>query len=666
MSKKMLINARYPEECRVAVIEDNQLLELEIERPDHQQLKGNIYRAPISRIEQSLQAAFLDIGSSRNGFLQINDINPACFFDSSKNSSGRNRPSIKEILRNGQDLVVQVVKDERAAKGATLTTNMSIPGRYVVLMIGNQRGGVSRKIQDESQRRKLKDSVDSLKIPAGMGVIVRTAGINKSTVELQKDLDNLLEIWYSILEKSVTPGPSPLLLYQESSLAIRTIRDYLTPDITEVLIDEEKIFNEVKDFIDRTFSNFETKLTFYDKPTPLFSYFHLDTQVDATNQSEVTLKSGGSIVINSTEAVVAVDVNSGRATTQSNVEYTAFETNKEAAIEVARQLRLRDLGGLIVIDFIDMADKRHKQVVERTLKDSVRFDKAKVEIGRISKFGLLEMSRQRIKTSLASHSHETCSQCQGRGKMRSPESVSLEALRKIQSAMYAGGVTEVRLQISPIAGLMLLNSKRRELSAFESETGAQVRVYPDGRLRPEEYHIEIVRSRGVVSTSSMTSPATETSSDRSLERGSDRGSERNGNQRNNRSRRGRTSDNRDNRDNREDRRPNRRPQNQSNHNRPRPENNRSEDDSRETLENNNSEENSPIEDRPQQENRPENRQDNRPRPNRNNRNRNYRDNRNNRPRRDSSTAGDSQISNGGESTGHEERIVVNSDDSGAE
>lgn len=497
MSKKMLINALYPEECRVAVIENGQLLELEVERHDQQQLKGNIYRAPISRIEQSLQAAFLDIGSNRNGFLQVNDINPACFYEAPKgNNRGRNRVSVKDALRTGQDLVVQVVKDERAAKGATLTTNLSMPGRYLVLMIGNQRGGVSRKIQDSGQRKRLKASLDSLKLPAGMGVIVRTAGINKSVPELQKDLDGLLETWYEILHKSLTPGPSPSLLYKESSIAIRTIRDYLTPDISEILIDDKKTYDEVTAFVDRTISNFETKLTFYDKPTPLFSFFHLDEQVDATNHSEVTLPSGGSIVINSTEAVVAIDVNSGRATTQANVENTAFETNKEAAIEVARQLRLRDLGGLVVIDFIDMADKRHKAVVEKILKDSVRYDKAKVEIGRISKFGLLEMSRQRLKTSLVSHSHETCSQCQGRGKVRSPESVSLEALRKIQSAMYAGGVSEVRLHISPVAGLMLLNSKRRELTGFELDTNALVRVYPDGRLRPEEYHIEIVRLRG--------------------------------------------------------------------------------------------------------------------------------------------------------------------------
>lgn len=534
----MLINAIYPEECRVAVTSRGQLLELEVERRDQVQLKGNIYRAPISRIEPSLQAAFLDIGSNRNGFLQINDINAACYFEAPRKQEGsrRNRPSIKEILRQGQELVVQVVKDEREAKGATLTTNISIPGRYLVLMIGNQRGGVSRKIQDEAHRRRLKDSLDSLTMPAGMGVIVRTAGINKSTEELQRDLDSLLNLWFEILEKNLTPGSSPAALYEESSLAIRTIRDYLSPDIDEILIDDKKTFEEVDAFIKRTAGTIDTKITYYDKQTPLFSFFHLDSQVETTNHAEVSLPSGGSIVINTTEAIVAVDVNSGRATGQSDVEKTAYETNKEAAVEIARQLRLRDLGGLVVIDFIDMGDKRHKQTVERTLKDAVKQDKAKVEIGRLSKFGLLEMSRQRLKSALVSHSHECCSHCQGRGKVRSPESISLEALRKVQTAIYAGGISEVRLSISPVPGLMLLNGKRSDLSKYENDTKAFIRIYPDGRLRPEEYHIEIVRSKHDATVRVQNATEASVSRQRSEDgdsRSQDRGRGRNNRRRNN-------------------------------------------------------------------------------------------------------------------------------------
>ncbi|MCL4158503.1 UNVERIFIED_CONTAM: hypothetical protein GTU68_020092, partial [Idotea baltica] len=289
-------------------------------------------------------------------------------------------------------------------KGATLTTNLSMPGRYLVLMVGNQRGGVSRKIVDEGQRNRLRGAVRDLKIPTGMGVIVRTAGINKSTTQLQADLDGLLETWFDIVEKAQSQK-SPVALYQESDLATRTIRDYLTAEIDEILIDDPQTYENAINFVRRSIPQYESKLKLYDKPQPLFSAYHLDSQIEETDCHEVTLPSGGSIVIDVTEAVVAIDVNSGRSTSQSDVEETAFATNKEAAEVVARQLRLRDLGGLVVIDFIDMSDRRHKQTVERTLRDSVSNDKAKVEIGRISKFGLLEMSRQRLKSSLVSQSH---------------------------------------------------------------------------------------------------------------------------------------------------------------------------------------------------------------------------------------------------------------------
>jgi len=465
MARRMLINAFYPEERRVAVAEDDKLLELEIERADHSQLKGNIYRAPITRIEPSLQAAFLDIGSTRNGFLQINDINKAYYFPKNDEVAEQNRPSIQDVLNANQHLVVQVVKDERDAKGATLTTNISIPGRYLVLMVGNQRGGVSRKIVDEAQRKRLKKVVQSLKVPAGMGVIVRTAGINKSSIELQRDLDSLLEHWATIAEECTNPKtPGPITLYQEASLAIRTIRDYLTADIDEILIDNKTVYDQACEFVRRVVPSFESKIIYYDKPQPLFANFHLESQIEETTQTEVTLPSGGSIVINPTEAIVAVDVNSGRATGQSDVENTAFQTNKEAAQAVARQLRLRDLGGLVVIDFIDMMDRKHKQVVEKKLKDSMKGDKAKIEIGRISKFGLLEMSRQRLKSSLASQSHATCPQCAGKGRVLTAESDALEVLRKIQSSAFAGGVEEIRVHMSPASALLLLNSKRVELA----------------------------------------------------------------------------------------------------------------------------------------------------------------------------------------------------------
>lgn len=487
----MLINAIHPEETRVAIAEDDQLIELEVERNDQRQLKGNIYKAKITRIEPSLQAAFLDIGSNRNGFLQINDIHPSYFNIAAGNNSASNgRPYIQDVLEAGKDLVVQVVKDERDAKGATLTTNLSIPGRYLVLTVGNQRGGVSRKIVDASKRRSLREAVSGLVIPAGMSVIVRTAGINRTTAELQADLDNLLDLWKSVLEHS-NDADRPLLLYQENDLATRTIRDFANADIDEILVDDARAFEKVKSFTQKMVPAFEEKLKRYEDPQPIFSNFLLDLQIEEINHPEVTLPSGGSIVVNVTEAIVAIDVNSGRSTGQADVEETAFNTNKEAARTIARQLRLRDLGGLVVIDFIDMIDKRHKQDVEKALKSALKNDKAKIEVGRISKFGLLEMSRQRLKMSLASKSFVTCPSCGGHGKVKTAESAALEALRKIQASVFAGGVTAVRIRMAPAAALLLLNEKRQSLSNIEQETNVRILVFADGRMKSAEYELEL-------------------------------------------------------------------------------------------------------------------------------------------------------------------------------
>lgn len=510
MTLRMLINAVHPEESRIAVAQDDHLLELEVERAEHTQMKGNIYKAAITRIEPSLQAAFMDIGSNRNGFLQINDIHPAYFNNwppenSNNRRGGYYRPSIQDVLRPGQELIVQVVKDERAAKGATLTTNLSIPGRFLVLMVGNQRGGVSRKISDEGQRYQLKKVLENLRLPPGMGLIVRTAGINRSAPELQNDLDNLLVTWYDIMQKSFDPE-TPKVIYEESDLAVRTIRDYLSNDIDEVIIDEKKAYDRVSAFVSKCAPAFADRVKFYDKPQPLFSRYHLDSQVDATSKPEVTLPAGGSIVINSTEAVVSIDVNSGRSTKQADVEDTAFNTNKEAAQVIAQQLRLRDLGGLIVIDFIDMNQSRHKQIVERVLRDAVRTDKAKIEFGRISKFGLLEMSRQRLKTALASQSHVLCPHCSGQGRVKTIETASLEVIRKIQSTAFAGGLKEIRIKMAPAAALLLLNSKRKLLTEIENATGTSILVYADGRLKLEEYELELQAGKTDVTMAQDDSP----------------------------------------------------------------------------------------------------------------------------------------------------------------
>ena len=488
--KRLLINALHREEVRVAIAEDNKLLELEIERQDVKQLKGNIYKAKISRIEPSLQAAFIDIGSSRNGFLQINDINQTYFnhFTPPKNGQRRNQQPIQEVLKAGQEIVVQVVKDEREAKGATLTTNLSIPGRFLVLMIGSQRGGVSRKIVDEVQRKKLKQAMSKLVIPAGMGVIVRTAGLNKTSAELQRDLNALLNIWSDIISTCFRPG-TPTLLYEESDLARRAIRDYLRSSFSEILVDEKSTFDKVDDYLKKIAPNLHEKLSLYDKPEPILANFGLDTQIDTTNNAEVDLPSGGSIVINPTEAIVSIDVNSKRSTSQADVEETAFNTNIEAAESIAQQLRLRDLGGLVVIDFIDMMDRRHKYAVESKLRESVKSDRAKIEVGRISRFGLLEMSRQRLKASLTSQNHVLCPQCVGRGQVKTPDSVALEALRKVESAVMVGGVKNVKVHMSPSSALFMLNEKRRFLSRLEETCDANIKVYADSRLKQEEYQL---------------------------------------------------------------------------------------------------------------------------------------------------------------------------------
>ncbi len=497
MTRRLLINAIHSEEKRVAICDDNLLTDLDIVWSDQVQLKGNIYKASITRVEPSLQAAFLDIGSSKNGFLQTNDIHPA-YWNNLKNNKNddendnhyHRRFNVQDVLKTGQELIVQVVKDERDAKGATLTTNLSIPGRYCVLVIGNQRGGVSRKIQDLTQRKQMRQIVQKLHIPAGIGVIIRTAGINKTILELQKDVDNLVDLWVSIIQKS-EESKSPYPLYKESDISIRALRDYLTSDIDEVLIDDKDAFDKAYEFMAKTAPKFINRLSHYKDSRPLFGKYNIDEQIEEINSQEVRLQSGGSIVIMPTEAVVTVDVNSGRSTGQSDIEETAFTTNKEAAYEIARQLKLRDLAGLVVVDFIDMFNRRHKQIIERIMKEATKNDRAKIEVGRISKFGLLELSRQRLKTPLISQSHMICPHCDGRGRVKNTEVVALEALRKIQSAISTGGVSVVKVSMPPAPALFLLNNKKDVLSALEKSMNVQILILADGRIKPDKYELKI-------------------------------------------------------------------------------------------------------------------------------------------------------------------------------
>jgi ribonuclease E len=487
MDRQMLINAIHPEECRIAITENDTLTELEIESHGGKKLKGNIYKARISRIEPSLQAAFVDIGTQRNGFLQINDVHPA-YFRSNPGNNGR--VLIQDVLRPDQEIIVQVVKEEREAKGATLTTFLSLPGRYLVLMPGSDRGGVSRKISDADQRKRLKVLARDLEIPAGMGLIIRTAGLDRSQSELARDLSLQLKLWETILTSAQT-ARGPAILYHESDLASRVIRDYFTPEIREIVVDDPSTFQRVKEFIGLVMPRYRSRVRLYEGNSPLFTQFNLENQVQDTLCPEVKLKSGGSIVIEPLEALVAIDVNSGKATAGESIEETAYKTNLEAAEEIARQLRLRDLGGLVVIDFIDMADRRHRLSVERCVKSAVKLDKARIEIGHLSKFGLLEMSRQRIRASLSSQSSLKCPHCQGIGFLKNPELVALAALRKIQSAIVVGHVTMVKARLAPSAALFLLNMKKGELHQLESAHNASIYILADGRLRPDEYEFEM-------------------------------------------------------------------------------------------------------------------------------------------------------------------------------
>ncbi|RMG42594.1 MAG: Rne/Rng family ribonuclease [Candidatus Dadabacteria bacterium] len=491
MDRRMLINSVHPEECRIAIIEGTNLLELELESGSATKLKGNVYKAKISRIEPSLQAAFLDIGTERNGFLQINDIHPSYFRGDPKHLSNfSGKVNIQDVLEPGQELVVQVVKEERELKGATLTTYISLPGRYVVLMPGSDRGGVSRKIVDSEQRGRLRKLANELEMPLGIGLIIRTAGLDRSQSELSRDLSLQLKLWERIVS-AAQDAPCPTVLYQESDLATRVIRDYFAPDIREIIIDDSDTYKRVKEFVAQVMPRYRSRVKLYEHKEPIFSHYKVEEQVIQTFDSEVKLKSGGAIVIDALEALVAIDVNSAKATAGGSIEETAYRTNLEAAEEIARQLRLRDLGGLIVIDFIDMIDRRNRAAVEKRLREAVKSDKARIEIGRFSKFGLLEMSRQRLRASLSSQSHMKCPACRGAGKLKRPQVVALEALRKIQSAVIVGGVGVVKARLSPAAALFMLNNKKAELAKLEEEYKVQIYILADGRMRSDEYQFEM-------------------------------------------------------------------------------------------------------------------------------------------------------------------------------
>ena len=480
MSSKILINAVDPEECRIAKVKDNKLEEFQIESAAKEIIHGNVYKAIISRIEPSLQAVFVDYGAERHGFLQQHEIHSDYFLDS---PTGKQSKSINNIVKRGQELLVQVSKDPFMKKGAMLTTYISLPGRYVVLMPGSHSRGISRKIEDENERKRLKDIVGTLKIPEGYGLIVRTVGVNCTKTHLAKDLSYLLRLWENV-KNNVIQEKAPALLYKERNLALRSIRDYFTTDVSEILIDDDAVYNDVKYFV-KIISPKHTKIVkLFKGAKPIFTKHQLESQIESIYESKVTLKSGGYIVIEQTEALVSIDVNSGKATQKKSIELTALQTNIEAAEEVARQLRLRDLGGLIVIDFIDMRDSKHKSEIERTLKAFVKSDKAKTKIGRISKFGLMEMSRQRIRPSIEYGSFESCRHCQGKGLVPSTETLVLSFLRQLRLETLKADISSVKGIVPSEVAEYLLNKKRREILDLEERRNLSITIEGDSAMDP--------------------------------------------------------------------------------------------------------------------------------------------------------------------------------------
>ncbi|MGM0824767.1 MAG: ribonuclease E [Pseudomonadota bacterium] len=505
--KRMLINATQPEELRVALVDGQRLYDLDIESGAREQKKANIYRGKITRVEPSLEAAFVDFGAERHGFLPLKEISREYFV---KDVSGR--PSIKEVLKEGQEVIVQVDKEERGNKGAALTTFISLAGRFLVLMPNNPRaGGISRRIEGD-ERSQLKDAMGQLTVPDKMGLIVRTAGIGRSPEELQWDLDYLVQVWESITTEAGKRA-APFLIYRESNVIIRAMRDYLRQDIGEVLIDSPEIHAEALAFIRQVMPSYQQKIKLYADEVPLFSRFQIESQIETAYQREVKLPSGGSIVIDHTEALVSIDINSARATRGSDIEETALQTNSEAADEIARQLRLRDIGGLVVIDFIDMGPARNQREVENRMRDALKLDRARVQIGRISRFGLMEMSRQRLRPSLGETSGVVCPRCNGQGTIRDVRSMSLSIMRLIEEEAMKERSAQIRAILPVPVATYLLNEKRSVLADIESRQGVRVVLLPNPDMDTPHYDVQRLRDDHLDEDDSQTLSSFELSTD---------------------------------------------------------------------------------------------------------------------------------------------------------
>ena len=486
--KRMLINATQSEEVRIALVDGQKLYDLDIENAAREQKKASIYKAKVTRVEPSLEAAFVDFGSERHGFLPLKEISKTYF----KKGASQRAP-IQELVKEGQEILVQVEKEERGNKGAALTTFLSLAGRYMVLMPNNPRaGGISRRIEGE-ERDQLRNAMSKLEIPEGMGVIVRTAGVGRSAEELEWDLNYLLQVWQAI-QNAEQEEPTPALLYQENSAVLRTIRDNLRADVGEVLVEGEEAFAEASAFVAQVMPNYSSKIKAYSDPIPLFSRYQIESQIETAFEHTVKLPSGGSIVIDPTEALVSIDINSARATKGHDIEETATNTNLEAADEIARQLRIRDIGGLVVIDFIDMINPSNQRAVETRMRNALESDRARIQTGRISRFGLMEMSRQRLRPSLEEISTGLCPRCNGQGRIRDTRSLALAILRVIEEEALKEGSFIIRVQVPLSIGAYLLNEKRNDLADIESRTGTQMVIIPNMNLETPHYLVERLRS----------------------------------------------------------------------------------------------------------------------------------------------------------------------------
>ena len=537
MKQEMLINVAQPEECRIAIVEDGSLEELYIERTSQDNYVGNIYKGKVVNLEPSIQAAFVDFGVGRNGFLHISDIEPQYYrqggYDPGKpiesgvharadvdmgddipdgesseapKSRGRHRPPragarprvkppIQEILRRGDEVLVQVIKEGMGTKGPTLSTYISIPGRYLVLMPALGRVGVSRKIEDDEVRRKLRDVMLELNPPKGLGFIVRTAGIDRTKRELSRDLAYLLRLW-KVIVRRIKKYPAPIDIYEESDMIIRTIRDIFTGDVDSIFIDEPMAYERAKEFLQIVMPRYTSRLQLYEGKEPLFHKYNLDREISLIHQRKVPLRQGGSIVIDQTEALVAIDVNSGNFRADDSAEETAYQMNLLAAREIARQLRLRDLGGVVVNDFIDMRKEKHRRNVERALRDAVKRDRARTKILRTSPFGLIEMTRQRIRPSLKRSVYKDCPCCTGSGVVKTAESMAIEVVRMLILATQQSDVAKVSITVADEVATYLNNKKRRELSRLEDENSISVQVFGVEGVSPEHLVLECHDSQG--------------------------------------------------------------------------------------------------------------------------------------------------------------------------